>query len=350
MLGSTLYLPVWRNSSVALVARRGPAPPRALALDARPTHALVFHRQRQPREPHPCAAHNGGCEHICVTAYVRGAPHAHCLCAHGWRAAGRACERVRVDAYVLLARGAPPLVQALALRHAGWEAAAPATDAARPTAADADTQAGYLYYCDVHRYEIVRQRLDGGGREVFAGRDVDNCEGIAVDWMGRNLYWTDDALGTVSAARLDAPGVRRVLVAGAEPHYHPRSIALEPGGGLMYWAVWAGGAGAGRLEVAHMSGRARRVLLGADLHWPGGLALAGGALYWCDTFLNKIERLQLSSGARQLVAADAAHAPLLKPYGLAVYEGETVVHSYTDRCQRQRLLRPLIPSHVTPPR
>lgn len=35
-----------------------------------------------------------------------------------------------------------------------------------------------------HRYEIVRQKLDGSEREVFIGDDVDNCEGIAIDWMG----------------------------------------------------------------------------------------------------------------------------------------------------------------------
>lgn len=152
VLGSTLYLPVWRNSSVALVSRYGHDHSAAtLALDARPTAALAFHRQRQPPVEHPCARANGGCQHICVTSYSRGAAHAHCLCRHGWRAAGRACQRVRLDSYVLLARGAPPLVQALALSHAGWEAAAPATDAARPTAADVDVPGGYLYYCDVHR-------------------------------------------------------------------------------------------------------------------------------------------------------------------------------------------------------
>lgn len=188
MLETTLYLPVWRNNTIALVSRYSRSHVHAeVALDARPSGALVFHRQRQPATPHPCASDYGGCEHICITAYRAGAPHAHCLCRHGFRAAGRgACERVQLDSYLVLARGAPPLVQALALRHAGWEAAAPATDALRPTAADVDTAGRFLYYCDVHRYEIVRQKLDGSGREVFAGQDVDNCEGIAVDWMGED--------------------------------------------------------------------------------------------------------------------------------------------------------------------
>lgn len=49
MLEGTLYLPVWGNSSVAAVARDSRA--RALSsvpLRARPTAALVYHRQRQP--------------------------------------------------------------------------------------------------------------------------------------------------------------------------------------------------------------------------------------------------------------------------------------------------------------
>lgn len=49
---------------------------------------------------------------------------------------------------------------------------------------------------------------------------------------GRNLYWTDDALGQVSVARLDDASARRVLVRDApERHYHPRAIALHPANG-----------------------------------------------------------------------------------------------------------------------
>lgn len=43
----------------------------------------------------------------------------------------------------------------------------------------------------------------------------------------------------------------------------------------------------------------------------------------CDTYLNKIERLVLSSGTRQLVARNTLQTPVLKPYGLALHEGNT---------------------------
>ncbi|KAJ0171237.1 hypothetical protein K1T71_012787 [Dendrolimus kikuchii] len=190
LLETTLYLPAWANASL-LAASRFARDPRAapLPLGARPAAALAFHRQRQPRVEHPCAVNNGGCEHICVTAYRNGSAHAHCVCSHGYRLSGRgACLRVELESYLVVARGSPPMVQGLPLRAGGagegrssWEPFVPATDAARPSAADVDLDGGYLYYCDVHRFEIVRQRLDGSGREVFMADDVDNCQGIFTD-------------------------------------------------------------------------------------------------------------------------------------------------------------------------
>lgn len=92
----------------------------------------------------------------------------------------------------------------------------------------------------------------------------------------------------------------------------------------MYWSVWASAATAhGRIETARMDGTGRRTLVGDDLHWPNGLTLhsAPGALYWCDTYLDKVERLTLATGERRTVARDSPAAPVLKPYGLALVDG-----------------------------
>lgn len=99
----------------------------------------------------------------------------------------------------------------------------------------------------------------------------------------------------------------------------------------MYWSVWAsmsGGAGS-RIETARLDGSARRVAVTGALHWPNGLALTADAtqLYWCDTYLDKIERLELATGARVVVAEHSPATPVLKPYGLALYDGRCATSS-----------------------
>ncbi|XP_048001348.1 prolow-density lipoprotein receptor-related protein 1 [Leguminivora glycinivorella] len=331
-----LYLPQWDNQTILMTSRYARTHARTrtrtqknIPVSSRVTAALVFHRQRQPVVSHPCAVNNGGCTHICVTAWRGTTPRAHCLCRHGYKTSHThphqppVCHRVDADQYLLVARGSPPIVQAIVTQHPQWEAAAPAA-AARPTAADVYLATEYMYFSDVHRYEIVRQKLDGTGREVFIEEDVDNCEGLAIDWMGKNLYWTDDALGQISVARLSNRKQRKVLI--KEPHYHPRSIVLDPRRGVMYWSVWASSSTPkGSIETAAMDGSGRRVLVSDDLHWPNGLVIQSDEqmLYWCDTFLNKIESLDLATNKRTTIVA-APTVNVQKPYGLALIDGDII--------------------------
>ncbi|CAH0717531.1 unnamed protein product, partial [Brenthis ino] len=99
----------------------------------------------------------------------------------------------------------------------------------------------------------------------------------------------------------------------------------------MYWSVWAGldGGGAARIEAAAMDASRRRALLADDLTWPNGLVidLQTHYLYWCDVYLNKIERILVTSSGdvapgakRELLLKNTPETPLSKPYGLAVYE------------------------------
>ena len=53
-------------------------------------------------------------------------------------------------------------------------------------------------------------------------------ESLAVDWVGRNLYWTDYVLETVEVARLDGSH-RTVLV--SENVTNPRALVLDPRNG-----------------------------------------------------------------------------------------------------------------------
>ena len=58
--------------------------------------------------------------------------------------------------------------------------------------------------------------------------DLDNVEGISVDWIGNNLYWTNDGYRkTISVARLaQASQTRKTLLEGDMSH--PRAIVVDP--------------------------------------------------------------------------------------------------------------------------
>lgn len=58
-----------------------------------------------------------------------------------------------------------------------------------------------------------------------------NAEGLAVDWMGQNLYWVESNLDQIEVARLNG-SFRRTLVAGDLDS--PRAIALDPRYGCVF--------------------------------------------------------------------------------------------------------------------
>lgn len=50
--------------------------------------------------------------------------------------------------------------------------------------------------------------------------------GVAVDWIGRKLYWTDSTKDTIEVASLDNSTLRSVLI--NRDLVNPRGIAVDP--------------------------------------------------------------------------------------------------------------------------
>lgn len=97
-------------------------------------------------------------------------------------------------------------------------------------------------------------------------RDVDaviqsglsTAEGLAVDWIGQNLYWVDSNLDQIEVARVNG-SFRRTLVAGEMTS--PRAIALDPCQGLLFWTDWDNNNP--RIERCSMAGAHRRIIIQA---------------------------------------------------------------------------------------
>lgn len=72
---------------------------------------------------------------------------------------------------------------------------------------------------------------------------------------------------------------------------------------LMFWTDWVSSTSQkGKIEHAWMDGTHRKPLIETQLQWPNGLSIdyIGKMLYWCDAFLDKIERAALDGSNRQV--------------------------------------------------
>lgn len=66
--------------------------------------------------------------------------------------------------------------------------------------------------------------------EVVVQTGLSTAEGLAVDWIGKNLYWVESNLDQIEVAKLNG-SFRRTLIAGNMES--PRAIALDPRFGLV---------------------------------------------------------------------------------------------------------------------
>ncbi|KAL7385074.1 hypothetical protein ABVT39_014795 [Epinephelus coioides] len=146
-------------------------------------------------------------------------------------------------------------------------------------------------------------------------RYIAKPDGIAVDWVGGHIYWTDSGTNRIEVAKLDGRYRKWLIHTDLD---QPAAIVVNPSLGMMYWTDWGRKP---RIESAWMDGQHREVLVREeDLGWPTGLALDylnGNRIYWCDSKENIIESMKPDGTDRNIViSGDIGH-----PYSLDVFEG-----------------------------
>lgn len=85
-----------------------------------------------------------------------------------------------------------------------------------------------VYWSDVTALGSSIKRLCNNNNttyQVLHSATLQNPDGLAVDWIGRNLYWCDKGVDTIEVSRLDGR-YRRVLI--KTDLQEPRAITLDP--------------------------------------------------------------------------------------------------------------------------
>uniref|UniRef100_A0A8C0IK70 Low-density lipoprotein receptor-related protein 2 n=1 Tax=Chelonoidis abingdonii TaxID=106734 RepID=A0A8C0IK70_CHEAB len=161
--------------------------------------------------------------------------------------------------------------------------------------------------------------FDGSGNNPVKEVDLNlryivSPDGLAVDWVGRHLYWTDAGTNRIEVTKLDGR-YRKWLISSLLDQ--PAAIVVNPKLGLMYWTDWGRQP---KIECAWMDGQQRRTLVSEDLGWPTGLSidyLNNDRLYWTDSKENIIESMRPDGTDRTTVL----RGEVSSPYSLDVFEG-----------------------------
>ncbi|XP_071809054.1 low-density lipoprotein receptor-related protein 4-like isoform X2 [Asterias amurensis] len=169
-----------------------------------------------------------------------------------------------------------------------------------------------VFWSDVTLDSIKRVYLNGTGVRSVITTGLESPGGIAVDWIGRKLYWTDSGTSRIEVSNLDG-SQRSVLI--WEDMEKPRAFAVHPEQGLMFWTDWGS---TPKIESAGMDGSSRRIIANTNLFWPNGLTIdyTTQKVYWVDAKHHVIESANLNGSQRKAIINQG----LPHPFAITLFE------------------------------
>lgn len=154
---------------------------------------------------------------------------------------------------------------------------------------------------------------------VFIGRA--RAEGLAVDWVGKNLYWIDSVFGQIEVATLKGEYRTTLISKGME---NPRYLSIDPEEALMFCSDWVHGKAS--IHSYPMDGDESKHKIVYDISnddggaWPNGLALdyVMKRIYWIDARSDSIHTTLYSGADHREITR--GHKFMSHPFDIAIYE------------------------------
>ncbi|KAG8179495.1 hypothetical protein JTE90_027207 [Oedothorax gibbosus] len=165
-----------------------------------------------------------------------------------------------------------------------------------------------IFWSDPGSEEIRSMNInDPKSNRTIISTGLISPDGLAVDWIGKKLYWTDSETNRIEVSNLDG-SYRKVLF--WKDMDQPRSLALVPMDGWMFWTDWGE---TPKIEKASMDGNhsSRVVIVADDILWPNGIAVDYDTkrIYWTDAKKKCITSIDFNGNYRQIVTKDDVPHP-----------------------------------------
>ncbi|XP_033097889.1 low-density lipoprotein receptor-related protein 4-like [Anneissia japonica] len=296
---------------------------------SRPTGIQIYHPQKQiDGIINYCERNNGGCSYLCVASPKRGDKSAKysCLCPTNsfLMQDGRTCAGstrnpptsppatigIDTDPLIIFAdrytvREYDPIKK---------EYRTIADNQKNAVALDYDFKEMQIYWSDVSLDQIYRTNIDGTGVPEVLITGASIPDGISIDWVYRNIYWTDTGTNAIEVANLKDTSKRTILI--SDNLDEPRAITIEPRLGYMFWTDWGQAA---KIERAGMNGEARVTLVDTDINWPNGLTtdLVSNLLFWVDGQRHSLSSIDYNGHGRRTIIQSSSILP--HPFAITVF-------------------------------
>lgn len=125
---------------------------------------------------------------------------------------------------------------------------------------------------------------------------------MAVDWIGRNLYWCDRNTDTIEVSKLDGR-YRKILLRDKSFLREPRALELFPRYGYLFLSDWGDKPHISRLS---MDGKTKKHIITDEIAWPNALTIdyVTEKLFWADANYDYIAMSDLDGNNRHKVITD----------------------------------------------
>lgn len=238
---------------------------------------------------------NRPCSQLCLNTYGS----YHCECLEGYLKLGNSCKIDSAEHPKII------LANRFYIRSVTLDGHADMLlhNLSNAVAIDYDWSKNYIYFSDVttSRSEIIRVKWSANetsNREVLHQQNMKNPDGIAFDWIGKNLYWCDKGRQTIEVSK-DNGRYRKILIENNLDE--PRAIVLDPYRKYLYWTDWGKIPHIGR---AGMDGSDSKLIVTENLGWPNALTLSfeTNELFFGDAREDFISVCDLDGKNRKVVA------------------------------------------------
>ncbi|KAL0269017.1 UNVERIFIED_CONTAM: hypothetical protein PYX00_010764 [Menopon gallinae] len=307
ILGNYLYWTDWKTESIHK-ANKNNGNDSEVVLKGREGLMDIRLVQVKKVKENACGSENGGCSHLCLKR-PKGFS---CACPTGLsiRNDNKTCNSLP-STYLLFA-AKTKLIRISMDTPERWDVGLQIPEVHQAVAIDFHMEKELIFFSDAH-LSLIRSVSMTNLTEVrkVVSVNLTMPDGLAVDWLADNIYWTDTGRKMLEVARVDGTCRKAIVTRGL---IEPRAIAVYPKRAYLYWTDWGD---APKIERSLLDGSQRKVIVKADLGFPNGLALDYGAkkLYWADALRERIEVSDLHGRFRVQLISKATN-----PFGLAQYE------------------------------